>query len=73
MKKHSVVLFGHPTSFSIEDEFWSALTDIAQAKQTSVVSLLRQIDANRTTNLSSAVRVFILKYLLENNQQNNTH
>ena len=27
--KHSIVLAGHKTSVSLEDEFWSALKDIA--------------------------------------------
>lgn len=63
MKKKSVVLFGHATSVSLEDEFWQALQDIADNRQTSVSALIAQIDENRTTNLSSAIRVFILKQL----------
>ncbi len=63
MKKKSVVLFGHATSVSLENEFWQALQDIADNRQTSVSALIAQIDENRTTNLSSAIRVFILKQL----------
>ncbi len=62
MKKKSVVLFGHATSVSLEDEFWEALQQIAQIKKTSVCSLITQVDKTRTTNLSSALRVFILNY-----------
>lgn len=63
MKKKSVVLFGHATSVSLENEFWQALQNIADNRQTSVSALIAQIDKNRTTNLSSAIRVFILKQL----------
>ena len=63
MKKKSVGLFGHATSVSLENEFWQALQDIADNRQTSVSALIAQIDENRTTNLSSAIRVFILKQL----------
>ncbi len=63
MKKKSVVLFGHATSVSLENEFWQALQDIANTRQMSVCALIAQIDENRTTNLSSAIRVFILKQL----------
>ena len=63
MKKKSVVLFGHATSVSLENEFWQALQDIANTRQMSVSALIAQIDENRTTNLSSAIRVFILKQL----------
>ena len=63
MKKKSVVLFGHATSVSLEDEFWQALQDIAVNQQISVSALIAQIDENRTTNLSSAIRVYILKQL----------
>ena len=63
MKKISVSLSGHQTSISIEDEFIVALNKIARAKNRSVASIIQEIDSNRTpgTNLSSAVRVWILK------------
>ncbi len=63
MKKKSVVLFGHATSVSLEDEFWQALRNIADTQQISVSALIAQIDENRTTNLSSALRVYVLKQL----------
>ena len=61
--KHSVVLSGHATSFCLEDEFWKALKEIAAAKGIAVRQLLMQIDNTHTSNLSSAIRVYVLKEL----------
>ena len=61
MKKHSVVIAGHATSFSLEDAFWDALKACAQRHNQSVSSLVAQIDAKRTESLSSALRIYILK------------
>lgn len=65
--KRSVVLAGHATSVSLEPEFWEAVQDIACADGVSVASLIARIDADlgRRQNLSSAIRVFILKRLQE--------
>ncbi|MBO7642804.1 MAG: ribbon-helix-helix domain-containing protein [Alphaproteobacteria bacterium] len=64
MKKISVSLSGHQTSISIEDEFIVALNKIARDKNRSVASIIQEIDSIRTpgTNLSSAVRVWILRH-----------
>ena len=59
--KHSVVLSGHATSFCLEDEFWEALKEIAQQKGIAIRQLLMQIDNAHTGNLSSAIRVYVLK------------
>lgn len=60
MRKHSVLLDGHHTSVTLEDAFWDALVAIAKARGVSVNSLVTDIDHQRTTNLSSALRVFVL-------------
>jgi predicted DNA-binding ribbon-helix-helix protein len=64
VKKRSVVLAGHRTSISLEAEFWQALRDVAGARLLSVNALVASVDAARgparPTNLSSALRVFIL-------------
>ncbi|MFZ2077324.1 MAG: ribbon-helix-helix domain-containing protein [Xanthobacteraceae bacterium] len=61
--KRSIVIAGHKTSVSIEDAFWTALKEIAQARQQSVAELIGSIDgARRGANLSSAIRVFVLDY-----------
>lgn len=60
MQKKSIQLTGHRTSISLEPEFWQALQQIAQQKNTSVRKLIIQIDNTRTSNLSSSLRVYIL-------------
>ncbi len=60
IRKRSVSIAGHQTSVSMEDAFWQRLGDIAKARNTSVSALIRHVDAGRTGNLSSALRVFIL-------------
>lgn len=63
MKKISLSLSGHQTSITIEDEFATELRHIANQRRTSVASIVQHIDdtRNANTNLSSAVRVWILK------------
>jgi predicted DNA-binding ribbon-helix-helix protein len=62
MKKHSITIKGHATSITLEDEFWTELKSIAAARDISVQKLVTQIDRARgENNLSSAIRVFILK------------
>ena len=59
--KRSVVIAGHRTSVSVEDAFWQALRGIAAARRTSLNALVTDIDRERTGNLSSAIRVFVLE------------
>ncbi len=61
MHKHSVVLSGHRTSVSLESIFWNALREIAETRGQSVNRLVESIDSGRTTNLSSAIRVYVLQ------------
>jgi predicted DNA-binding ribbon-helix-helix protein len=66
--KRSVVIGGHKTSVSLEDPFWSAVREIADAQRMTVASLLRQIDLDRrNSNLSSAIRVYVLESLRTRN------
>jgi len=61
MNKRSIVIAGHATSLWIEDEFWSALKEIAAQRGVSLGQLVSQIDQGRQgSNLSSALRVFVL-------------
>ena len=64
MKKISVSLSGHQTSLSLESEFIDALHEIALKTKQPVAKIIDEIDEKRTieTNLSSAVRIYILKY-----------
>jgi len=59
--KHSVRIAGHATSVSLEPAFWQALRDIAARREISVNALLTEIDAERSGNLSSAIRLFVLE------------
>lgn len=63
VKKRSVTVAGHRTSVSIEAPFWDALRDIAAARRTSLNELIATIDTGRAGNLSSAIRVFVLREL----------
>lgn len=62
VKKRSLNLGGHKTSVSLENEFWSALKEIAADKQTTLFQLCSEIDHNRAGNLSSALRLYVLSY-----------
>jgi predicted DNA-binding ribbon-helix-helix protein len=60
IKKRSVLLAGHRTSISLEAPFWDALCAIAERRGLSLNRLVATIDAERSGNLSSALRVFVL-------------
>lgn len=60
VRKRSVMIAGHPTSVTLEAPFWDALKELAAAEGLSVNALIERVDASRTGNLSSALRVHIL-------------
>ena len=61
IKKRSVLVAGHATSISLENSFWNALINIAEKRGQSVNDMVTEIDQARSGNLSSAIRVFVLK------------
>ena len=65
IKKRSITISGHRTSITLEDIFWQALKDIAREKGVTLASLIRDIDAGRTGNLSSALRTFAMEETLK--------
>ena len=65
IRKRSVRLAGHRTSVSVEDAFWDHLVKIAHTQERSINALITEIDARRTGNLSSAIRVFVLNHLAQ--------
>lgn len=65
IRKRSVLIAGHSSSVSLEEEFWDELRVIAEARGQSLNQLISEIDAGRSGNLSSAIRVFVLARLKE--------
>ena len=64
--KRSVIVNGHRTSVSAEDAFWTELKLIARQKGVSLSDLITNIDRDKqASNLSSALRVFVLRYCRE--------
>lgn len=62
VRKHSVTIRGHRTSYSLEDAFSEELAIMAARRGTTLAALICEIDASRPreANLSSAIRVFVL-------------
>jgi predicted DNA-binding ribbon-helix-helix protein len=61
--KRSIVVAGHKTSVSLEDDFWLALKEIAARRGKTLSALVAGIDTGRHQgNLSSAIRLFVLDY-----------
>ena len=62
--KRSIVIGGHKTSVSLEDAFWRGLKEIARAERMTLSSIVGAIDkARNQSNLSSAIRLFVLDRL----------
>lgn len=57
------MIAGHRTSISLEPEFWDELKRIARENGETLRSLITRVDAARQGNLSSALRVFVLREL----------
>lgn len=58
--KRTVNIAGHSTSVSLEQPFWDELVRIAADNNQSIASLIEDIDTARQTNLSSALRLYVL-------------
>ena len=64
MRKRSVTLQGHPTSVSLEDQYWAELKRMAAQSGMSMGALVERIDREREgSNLSSALRIAVLRDL----------
>ena len=65
-----MVIGGRKTSVSLEDPFWSDLKRIAHAKRVTLSELVAQIDgARKQSNLSSAIRLFVLEHFQNENKR----
>lgn len=62
VRKHSVTIRGHRTSFSLEKPFLDDLRAIAAARKITLSALVAEVDGERPrdANLSSALRIFVL-------------
>ncbi len=58
--KRSVVIAGHATSLTLEEEFWTDLRRVALQRGQSLNALVASVDEGRSGNLSSALRLFVL-------------
>lgn len=63
MRKRSVVIAGHRTSVSLENAFWDKLKTIAGERGNTVNQIVTEIDGQRSGNLSSAIRLYVLNSL----------
>lgn len=62
--KRSIVVAGNRTSVTVEEQFWSALRDIAQSQEKSLSEVVTDIKAGDPGNLSSGIRLFVLDRLI---------
>jgi predicted DNA-binding ribbon-helix-helix protein len=63
ISKRSIVISGHKTSLSLEDEFWKSLKEIAVTQTRTLSNPVAHIESQRTNaNLSSCIRLFVLNY-----------
>jgi predicted DNA-binding ribbon-helix-helix protein len=70
VSKRSIIIAGHKTSVSLEDEFWDSLKEIARERGMTLGSLVAAIDDDRErANLSSAIRLFVLGFYRDQHRQ----
>jgi predicted DNA-binding ribbon-helix-helix protein len=64
--KRSIVRSGHKTSIfedaTLEDEFWEGLQAIAKKQGKTISQLIVKIDEHSLANLSSAIRMYVLRH-----------
>lgn len=65
IRKRSISLRGHRTSYSIENEFFAALQQMAALRKIPLAQIVSEIDAARgeKSNLSSALRIAVLVHV----------
>jgi predicted DNA-binding ribbon-helix-helix protein len=65
IRKRSVSIRGHRTSFSLEQPFFDEIAAIATARGIPLAALVAEVDGARAreTNLSSALRIYVLEWL----------
>lgn len=65
-KKRSVLINGHRTSVSLEDNFWFQFCNIARKNNISINKLLTKVDLDRAQkcSLAGAIRLYVLKKVI---------
>ena len=64
--KRPVAVAGRKTSVSVEDAFWNSLKEIGARRNMTLSALVTAIDTeHHHSNLSSAIRLFILDFYRE--------
>jgi predicted DNA-binding ribbon-helix-helix protein len=68
VRKRSVSIRGHRTSFSLENAFYDIILSIAEEREVTLASLIAEIDESRDrdSNLSSALRIYALDWVRKN-------
>tara|TARA_Y100000817_G_scaffold172063_1_gene134412 strand:- start:62 stop:277 length:216 start_codon:yes stop_codon:yes gene_type:complete len=62
--KRTVKIDGHITSVFLETEFWEEILKLSKKENTTPDKIISKIDKNKSTsNLSSAIRLYILSHL----------
>ena len=64
VRKRSITIRGHRTSYSLEQPFYDDLAAIAAERVMTIAALVAEVDANRPrdANLSSALRIHVLEW-----------
>lgn len=63
IRKRSIVIAGHKTSISLEDAFWNELKQISKHRRSTLSDTVTEVERTKTEgNLSSALRLFVLKF-----------
>jgi predicted DNA-binding ribbon-helix-helix protein len=66
--KRSIMINGHKTSVSLENEFWDGLHEVARDEHTTAPTLVEQVArSSDNCNLSSAIRLFVFNRLRRGN------
>ena len=61
LRPRSISVAGRRTTVRLEEAYWDELRRMAAEKRMSIAQIVTAIDATRPRNLSSAIRVFILR------------
>jgi len=73
LRPRNISVAGRRTSVRLEDAYWDELQRVAAEKRMSIAQIVTAIDATRPPNLSSAIRVFILRDIRASLEHRRSH